>query len=136
MDASPFPERSMFEYIISIYLPGSLVTAAFIFVIKDIGLTEKLIANLKPEELKSNLLLALYTFYFISAPFIFGMLVDGVRHVLSSFISCLFQRCPVIQKGMLVWNFPSKEGYSSTKGELTEIIYLRQLDKSYPLYHL
>lgn len=140
MNSSPFPERSMFEYIISIYLPGSLVAIVFLYAIEANGLANDFIKGIPSytssdgksndfdKNAINNLLLALYAFYFISAPFIFGALVDGFRHCISE--------CCRKKFSFLNWNYPNKEGYKKTEKEkLSENIYSRQVDKSYLLYH-
>ena len=146
MDASPFPEKSIFEYIISIYLPGSLVAIVFLYAIETNGLVQKYADNVpfikietkdpegqdpEGQDPRGNLLLAVYTFYFISTPFIFGGLADGFRHCVAERIS---DSCKE-KFTFLKWNYPRKEGYKKVKKELSENIYSRQLDKSYFLFH-
>lgn len=137
MDSSPFPERSMFEYIISIYLPGSLVAIMFLYVIENNGLADVFIHGISENDDKSqannNLYLALFTYYFISTPFIFGALVDGFRHFISDLLmSSILSEA---KHSFLKWNYPKRAGYAKIKHELSENIYSRQLDTSYLLYH-
>lgn len=142
MDSSPFPERSMFEYIISIYLPGSLVAIMFLYVIEDNGLAKVFLDGISNNtdtdtdtgtEANKNLYLALFTYYFISTPFIFGALVDGFRHFISDLL--MSSICSEAKPSFLKWNYPTRAGYAKIKHELSENIYSRQLDISYLLYH-
>jgi hypothetical protein len=154
MNALNYPEKSGIVYFISVFLPGFIIALVLLYALAH----EPWLRELLPEEPKvdkggsmedhpnvavsfmsgsGGALIAIYSAYLIAAPFMFGLISDAMRHMISRFTLFIFKKLGCSWFQWLRWNFPTKEGFlqSDKCPKLSENILLRRADKSYLLYH-